>query len=151
MVMSNTSAVAAIIHAVSAPSIFDAGALAVTISANAGVVSGSSASVARRNTFFMAVPQQFPASRRRKPGHDENLQRVAVGLAGADAQRVLDIDHENLSVADLPRLGRSRDSFNHAVRAIVRHHDLDLDLGQEIHGVFGAAVDFGMALLTTEA
>ena len=31
-----------------------------------------------------------------------------------------------------------------------RHHDLDLDLGQEVHGVFGAAIDLGVALLAAE-
>ena len=34
---------------------------------------------------------------------------------------------------------------------LVGEHDLDLHLGQEIHDVFGAAVEFGMALLTAEA
>ena len=29
--------------------------------------------------------------------------------------------------------------------------DLDLQLGQEVHGIFGAAVDFGMALLAAIA
>ena len=30
-------------------------------------------------------------------------------------------------------------------------HDLDLHLGQEIHDIFGAAVEFGMALLAAKA
>src|SRR4051812_87142 len=83
-------------------------------------------------------------------GPRDGSQRVAVSLPGADAHRVLDLDHENLAVADLPGFGGAGDRLNDAVGAIVRHHDLDLDLGQEIHGVFCAAIDLGVALLTTE-
>ena len=34
---------------------------------------------------------------------------------------------------------------------IVAEHDLDLHLGQEVDDVFGAAIEFGMALLAAEA
>ena len=50
-----------------------------------------------------------------------------------------------------PVLAARGDRLDHAVGAVVRHHDLDLDLGQEVHGVFGAAIDLGVALLAAEA
>ena len=34
---------------------------------------------------------------------------------------------------------------------VVGDHDLDLHLGQEVHDVFGAAIEFGVALLAAEA
>jgi hypothetical protein len=34
---------------------------------------------------------------------------------------------------------------------LVGHDDLDFHLGQEVHGVFAAAVDLGVALLAAEA
>src|SRR5436190_4486495 len=185
MVMSSTSAVAAIIQAVSPASIL--GALAVTISANAGVATSapertSAAQNGRR--LFMVSPRSpilsfvmagldpaihafacCPPSRRGCSairaftpvfdglwsGMTQRLQRIAIGLAGANAHRVLDLDHENLAVADLAGFGRAGDRLDDAVGAIVRHHDLDLDLGQEVHGVFGAAIDLGVALLAAEA
>ena len=40
---------------------------------------------------------------------------------------------------------------DHLVDPAVVDHDFELHLGQEIHGVFAAAVDFGVALLAAEA
>src|SRR5215207_8409802 len=79
------------------------------------------------------------------------LQRVGVGLAGADAHRALDAGDENLAVADLPGLGGRGDRLDHPVDPVGRDRDLDLDLGQEADGVFGAAIDFGMAFLAAVA
>ena len=47
---------------------------------------------------------------RRSAGHEpgttrRELQRVGIGLAGADAQRVRDVDDEDFAVADLAGLG----------------------------------------------
>ena len=56
-----------------------------------------------------------------------------------------------VAVADLSGLRRRRDRLDHAVGAVVGDHHLDLDLGQEVHGVFGAAIDLGVALLAAEA
>jgi hypothetical protein len=43
--------------------------------------------------------------------------------------------------------GSPRRPFDH----VVGEHDLDLHLGQEVDDVFGAAIEFGMALLAAEA
>src|SRR4051812_7387946 len=72
--------------------------------------------------------------------------RVFVAFAGADAERGLDGDDEDLAVADPPGLRRGSDRLHHARREIVFDDDLQLHLGQEIDDIFGAAVQLGVAL-----
>src|SRR6266849_668574 len=74
-------------------------------------------------------------------------ERVGVGLAGADAHRVLEIEHEDLAVADLAGLGGGGDRLDQFVGPVGRNRDLDLHLGPEIHRIFGAAIDLGVAAL----
>src|SRR5215813_230808 len=76
------------------------------------------------------------------------LQSSGVGLAGADTHGVVDAVDEDFSVADLTGLGGCHDRLDDFVDLIGRDCRLDLDLGQETYGVFGAAIDFGVALLT---
>src|SRR3954470_4128459 len=76
------------------------------------------------------------------------LQRRGVGFAGADADGVVDVVNEDFAVADLAGLGRSSDGLDDLVGLLARNSDFDLDLWQEIHGVFGTAIDFSMTLLT---
>src|SRR4029453_2017620 len=40
------------------------------------------------------------------------------------------------------------DGIDDLVGLLARNSDFDLDLRQEVHGVFGAAIDFSVALLT---
>src|SRR6185295_1655963 len=68
-------------------------------------------------------------------------------FAGADAHRLLDGNDEDLAVADLPGFGRRDDRINRPVDHRGRNHHLDLDLRQEVHGVFGAPINFRVALL----
>src|SRR6056297_1042611 len=72
-------------------------------------------------------------------------ERIVAGLAGAHAHGLLDVEHEDLPVADLAGLGRRGDHVDHLVDLIVLHDHLQLDLGHEIHDVLGAAIDLGMA------
>src|SRR5882757_7750019 len=60
---------------------------------------------------------------------------------------VVEIDDEDLAVADLAGFCRGGDGFDGFVDLIRGDSDLDLDLGQEAHSIFGAAIDFRMALL----
>src|SRR6185437_2511839 len=76
--------------------------------------------------------------------------RVQSGFSGADADGLFDLGDENLAVADTPGLGGAADRVDRAVDEVVADHDLDLHLGQEIHDVFGAAIEFGMSLLPAE-
>src|SRR5881398_1736575 len=77
----------------------------------------------------------------------QNLERVAVGFAGPDPQRVIDRRHEYLAVADLAGAGTRGDDVNRLLGEVRRDRDLDSELGQKIHDIFGAAIDLGVALL----
>src|SRR5205814_7778695 len=60
---------------------------------------------------------------------------------------MVEVDDEDLAVADLSGLRSRRDGLDGLVDLVRAYSDLDLDLGQETHGVFSAAIDFRMALL----
>src|ERR1700726_3037637 len=60
---------------------------------------------------------------------------------------MVEVDDEDLAVADLSGFRRRRDGVNGLVDLVRGDRDLDLDLGQEAHRVFSAAVNFGVALL----
>src|SRR5207237_10534411 len=60
---------------------------------------------------------------------------------------MVEVDDEDLAVADLSGLRSRRDGLDGLVDLARAYSDLDLDLGQETHGVFSAAIDFRMALL----
>src|SRR5260221_715328 len=61
---------------------------------------------------------------------------------------MVEVDDEDLAVADLAGFGSRGDSVDGLVDLVRGDSDLDLDLGQEAHGIFGAAIDFGMTLLS---
>src|SRR3569623_707507 len=71
-----------------------------------------------------------------------------IGFTGADAHRMFEAGDENLAVADLAGLGGCGDGLDGAIDLGIGDSDLDLDFGQETHGVFGAAIDFGVDLLS---
>src|SRR6476469_287521 len=85
------------------------------------------------------------------PAGDGGLDRRFVLLAGADAQRRFDRGDEDLPVADAPGLRRCGDRLDGFLGERVRHDDLELHLGEEVHDVLGAAVELGVALLPAEA
>src|SRR3954451_15193737 len=60
---------------------------------------------------------------------------------------MVEVDDEDLAVADLAGLGSCCDGVDGLVDLIRGDSDLDLDLGQEAHRIFGAAIDFRVALL----
>ena len=60
---------------------------------------------------------------------------------------MVEVDDEDLAVADLAGLCSAGDRFDGLVDLSRGDSHLDLDLGKEAHGVFSAAVDFRMALL----
>src|SRR6185437_6999386 len=80
-----------------------------------------------------------------------DLERVAVGLAGPDPQGAVDRRHEDLAVADLAGAGIRGDDLDRFVGDVGGHRDFDPQLGQEVHDIFGAAIDLGMALLAAIA
>src|SRR6185437_5132518 len=70
-----------------------------------------------------------------------------IRFACANADRMVEVDDEDLAVADLAGLGRHRDGLDGLVDLLGGDSDLDLDLGQEAHRVFGSTVDFRVAFL----
>src|ERR1700753_1747901 len=60
---------------------------------------------------------------------------------------MVEVDDEDLAVTDLAGLGGRGDGFDGLVDLFGGDCDLDLDLGQEAHRVFGTSVNFRMALL----
>src|SRR3982074_2055356 len=60
---------------------------------------------------------------------------------------MVEVDDEDLAVADLSGFCRSGNGFDGLLDLVGIDGDLDLDLGQEADRVFGAAIDFRMALL----
>src|SRR5215471_10118575 len=58
---------------------------------------------------------------------------------------------ENLSIADLPGPRPSRNGLNGTIHVLCRYGNFDAKLGQEVHRVFGAAVDFRVPLLSPVA
>ena len=77
----------------------------------------------------------------------KGIKGVDVGLARTDADRLFERGDEDLAVADLAGARGCRDRVDHLGHQLARHGDLDLQLRQEAHGIFGAAIDLGMALL----
>src|SRR5262249_3461744 len=71
-----------------------------------------------------------------------------VGFAGADPDRMIDTEDENLAVANLAGFRRGRNHLDDFVHLISRTGDFELDFRQEAHRVFGPAVDFSVTLLT---
>jgi hypothetical protein len=57
-------------------------------------------------------------------------ERVGAGLAGADADDLLQIEDEDLAVADLAGVGGLLDRLDDLVEKIVLDGRLDLDLGR---------------------
>src|ERR1700742_2164523 len=76
---------------------------------------------------------------------------VFAALAGADADGLLEAVDENLAVADPAGLARLLDGLDHGDHLTIGHHDLDLDLGHEVHDVRRAAIHFLLAARATEA
>src|ERR1700719_3664199 len=75
---------------------------------------------------------------------------IESGFPGPDANGLFDVGYEDLAVADTPGLGRSPDRVDRPLDQFIRDHDLDLDLGEEVHNVFRATIELGVALLSSE-
>src|SRR5688572_5388718 len=76
---------------------------------------------------------RFPLCRWSARGR--RLDRVLAGLAGADADDLVDRAHEDLAVADASGLGRLGDRGDDLADVVLVHDDLDLHLGDEVHDV----------------
>src|SRR5262249_18355162 len=81
------------------------------------------------------------------------LDRFGPTFAGADAETVLQIEDENLAVADAA-FGTGATGFHNCVYRrfdeIFVDGDLQLHLAQQVQSQFVTAINFGMALLPAE-
>src|SRR5579863_5656132 len=59
----------------------------------------------------------------------------------ADPYRLRDVVDEHFAVADLPRARRIRQGLHHFIQSRVCHHQLELDLRQQIDVVLLTAID----------
>ena len=81
----------------------------------------------------------------------DTFKSPAAGFSGADANHIGQIADEDLAVADLAGLGAFANRVEDRLQDGIIDDDLDLDLGNEIDGILGAAVHFGVAFLAAEA
>src|SRR4029079_18981303 len=151
MVIRMTSTVATIIHAVSPLFGTGAGAAAgaagvAASAAGAVAVSAAFASSAKAGTDSATVPHKA-RSIRIFLIMTFSLKRLRAGFAGADADNLFQVEHEDLAVADLPGIGGLLDSLDHLIQQFGLDRSLDLYLGQEIHDVLGPAIHVCIALL----
>ena len=71
-------------------------------------------------------------------------------LIGADADGGFNGHDENFPIANLSSVRAFGDDFDSGFDLRVRQNDLQLDLGQEVHGVFAAAINFRVTFLATK-
>src|SRR5512135_2756486 len=79
------------------------------------------------------------------------LESSGVCFAGADAHNLLELEHEDLAVADLAGVRGLLDRLDHAVQHLGLDRGFDLHFRQEVHHVLRAAIQLGVALLPAEA
>jgi hypothetical protein len=72
-------------------------------------------------------------------------ERRFVGLAGADAHRVFQAEHENFAAADFTGLGRPDDGLGDFVHLVTATSILSLGRQLAVYSV--TAIDFGVPLL----
>src|ERR1700730_13346595 len=84
-------------------------------------------------------------------GQGTRLYGVGSLLAGTNADRLVNGTDENLSVPNLVSAGRVLDGFHGTLDQRIVHDDFDNHLRAEVDFVFGAPVEFGVALLPAEA
>src|SRR5690606_35460592 len=77
--------------------------------------------------------------------------RVRSGLSGADAHRFFDVGNEDFPISDPACLGGLANGLDGGFNGVVCEDNLDFDLGQEVDDVLGAAIEFRVALLSSEA
>ena len=78
------------------------------------------------------------------------LQGCIICFAGPDSYSMVDTLDKNFAVPDLGRACRPRDRVDNTFNEAGLDHDLNLDLWKKGRGIFGAAVDLGMPLLSPE-
>lgn len=95
------------------------------------------------------LQQRLPANQRRQLNLAAS-DGIGSTLASPDPDRFKHFADKNFPITDLAGVGCLNDGFDHGVTGAVIDDDLNLHLGEEIHRVFTAAVNLGMAFLTAK-
>src|SRR6185437_15587182 len=112
------------------------GAASAASAGAAATIAGSSAAMPqRRGSRFIGLVSLAG-----------NSDGCGIEFAGADAHGAVDVENEDLAIADLAGVGGSGDRFHHLLDQVGLHRDFDLYLRQEAHMVFRAAIDLGLSL-----
>src|SRR3954469_4531069 len=72
-------------------------------------------------------------------------------FTGSDANRLVHRDHEDLTVPNAAGLRALLDGIDHLMNHLVRHHDLELHLRDEVDHVGGSSIHFFLAARSSEA
>src|SRR6516162_2198077 len=78
-------------------------------------------------------------------------ERILVGLARSNAQRVVKRHYENLAVTDLAGFGRGLDCGHNAIGLIVVDRYFNADLGEETDYIFRPSIELRMTFLAAVA
>src|SRR3970282_1694069 len=117
-----TRAVAVIIQVVSPLSTL--GAVAAAGAAAGAVAAGASVAAAGLSCARCAAPEASECARAMRARNFfmcVSLERLRIGLAGADADDFFEFEHENLAVADLAGVGRLLDRLDGALEQVGVH------------------------------
>jgi hypothetical protein len=79
------------------------------------------------------------------------LDCICAPLIRANAHDLVEIEHEDLAVADFAGFGRCDDCLDHLVRQGILDGNFDLGFWNELNGIFGAPIDLGVTALAPEA
>src|SRR5260370_34008683 len=82
---------------------------------------------------------------------DRSLQRALSAFVITDADRVIHARNKNLAITNLASACRAHNGLDRLLHHGVREHHLQLDLGQQVHGIFPSAIKFGVPLLSAVA
>src|SRR5258708_4064082 len=154
----STSAVEVSIHATSplfgvgagfASSFFASGAAAGL--ASAAAFSGVAAGLSCASVTPAKASDSTTAKNAQSVFSSCTSARGRIGLAGADADYLLKVEHEDLAVADLAGVRRFLDRRDRLLEHLGLDRRFDFYLGQKVDDVFRAAIELGVPFLPTEA
>lgn len=149
------SAAAAGVEAASAAAVAVAVAAAGALAAASvpSACAGCSASGSKVATPTSQVASTLAMSLRMGRSEDMkgSLNGLVVGFAGADAHGLFNGHDKNLAVANLARARGLANGLDNRVSLLGWHRHLNLDLGQKVHHVLGAAVQLGVTFLSPKA
>ena len=77
---------------------------------------------------------------RRRGKEAESADSGVACLAGADADALRQVDHEDLAVADLPRLRAAQDGIHRGLHEIIVHRDVEPYFRYQVKRYFLSAV-----------